>query len=556
MKLQTKILALSLPLAAAGSLFVSAMGRRVTQSVMVEELGRRIRPQIEDSASRIAVDLQMAREQGLLAGLQSIQAFSGANYAEALTVSGTVVAHTNVLEKGKQRTDMAIRQAMSADETLYIRNADSKGAMLLVSSPVWQPDDEFLLSPRAKKRIGTLRLAIPLRPTLESSQRVGELLAGLYVGVTLLALLFSLLLLKIILGPVQAIVDATSRVSAGDYGVVVPVVSRDELGSMAESFNRMSSVLSRTAVSRDRLEEALAITRAALEASADGILVVDKDLRVVTYNQPFVEMWGLTDELMRSRDVRRMAEFSKNQLEDPESFMRLVTLEVSSSADLDRRDMLRLKDGRLFDRVSKPFRISGQLVGRTVTTRDLTLHLEGVRALASARDEALETTRIKSQFLATISHELRTPLNSVIASAELLKKGRLDTEQAEYAETLTRAARALLDLLNGVLDFSKIEAGRMTIEHAHLTPAEILQDAASLLRPRAVEKGLRLDIDTGSCGDWPLFGDPTRLRQVLLNLISNAIKFTERGDVQVRVHPLSRKVMDRPLDAMAGRAWD
>ncbi|MBI3566316.1 MAG: HAMP domain-containing protein, partial [Elusimicrobia bacterium] len=473
MKLQGKIISVSLPLAAASALLVSLVGLRATEGVMTAELGRRLRPQAEDFAAGLAKDLEARRETALLSRLQAAQAFASAGFAEALLPDGTVAAHTNVLETGKRRDDARTRSALESAETTFVRTQDARGPILLISAPVWRPDEEFLLSGGPRQRVGTLRLGVPLRPTLDSAQRVGAIVAGMAVAICLLALGLSLALLRVVLGPVRRIAEATARVAAGDYGASVPVTSRDELGDLAIAFNRMGETLSRTVVSRDRLEEALAIARATLDASADGILVVDRQLRAVTYNRRFIEMWSLTDELMRSGDVRRMAEFVAPQVEDPGAFMELATMSVLAEIDQERRDMVRLKDGRVFDRISRPYMIGGQLVGRTITTRDLTLHLEGVRALAQARDEALETARVKSQFLANVSHELRTPLNAVIGSAELLSKGRLDPEQSEHAVTLASAAKTLLDLVDRVLDVSKIEAGRMTVERAPLRPGPL-----------------------------------------------------------------------------------
>ncbi len=329
--------------------------------------------------------------------------------------------------------------------------------------------------------------------------------------------------------------------SAGNVaaGLSIPVGLRALWRGVLGRVRGVPGTSSRTGVSRDRLEEALAIAYATLDASADGILVVDRALRVVTYNRLFVEMWGITDEIMRGGDVRRMAEFVVSQVEDPVEFMKLATMNVPADTEQERRDIIRLKDGRVFDRISRPYRIGGSLVGRTITTRDLTLHLEGARALAQARDAALETARMKSQFLANVSHELRTPLNAVIGSAELLTSGRLDPEQEEFAATLSRAARTLLDHVDGLLDLSKIEAGRMTMERTPSKLGPLLHDAVALVAARAAEKGLRLRVDVGECGDWVLLGDPVRLRQVLLNLLSNAVKFTDHGEVLAEILPLS-----------------
>jgi PAS domain S-box-containing protein len=538
-RLQAKVLLVALPLAAVFAGLTAYVGSRATETLMVRELGRRLRPQAEEFAAGLAHDWDARKESALLARLQRAQAFSGAEYAEALSPEGAVVAHTNVLETGKRRDDPDARDALAAQASVSVRARGPRGPLLVLSAPIWRADEEFLISGGPRKRLGTLRLGIPLAATLDSASRVGSTVAAMSAGFCLVALALTLGFVRVLLlRPVQAIEAAISRVAAGDYAAEVPVFSRDELGSLASAFNGMGQALSRTVVSRDRLEEALAIARTTLDASADGILVVDKNLHAITFNRRFVEMWSLTDDLMRGGDVRAMAEFVKDQVEDSDVFMRLAT--GIEERDQERRDTVRLKDGRVFDRIAKAYRIGGQTVGRTITTRDLTLHLEGVRALAEARDEALETAGAKSQFLANVSHELRTPLNAVVGSAQLLAGTKLDPEQREHADTLEQAAKALLGLVDSVLDFSKIEAGRMLIERAVLKPGDLLSDAAKLLGPRAAEKGLSLKVDSGEAGALELLGDPTRLRQVLLNLLANAVKFTERGEVVAAVRVLSQ----------------
>ena len=539
MRLQAKILAVFFPLAAVSAVIVSFAGRRATETMMVRELGARLRPQAEDFAAGMAKDLEAGRESALLARLQSAQAFSGAEFAEALAPDGVVAAHTNVLETGKRRADADARAELLSSRTGFHREAGPRGPLLVLASPVWRSDDEFLLSGGPRTRLGTLRLGIPLQATLDSARRVGALVAAMIAGMSLLGLGLSLSVLRYVLRPLSAITGATARVAAGDYGVEVPTTTADELGDLAAAFNRMGAALSRTVVSRDRLEEALAIARATLDASADGILVVDKNADMVTCNRRFLDMWGIPDELSRGASNARLVEHVMPQIADIEGFQSGVVRSDTDFAEPEKRDLLRLKDGRVFERISQPYLLGGEPAGRTLTFRDLTLHLEGVKALALARDEALEAARVKTQFLANVSHELRTPLNAVVGSAELLAALPLAPEQREHVATVAAASRALLDLVDGVLDFSKIEAGRMTVERAPLRPGRLLADALALVSPRAAEKGLSLSADAGEASDLELVGDPTRVRQVLLNLLANAVKFTAKGGVRAEVAVLS-----------------
>lgn len=155
--------------------------------------------------------------------------------------------------------------------------------------------------------------------------------------------------------------------------------------------------------------------------------------------------------------------------------------------------------------------------------------------LREAREKAESASRAKGEFLATISHEIRTPMNGVLGMLRVVRDTSLSNEQRGYLKTASDSAESLLLLLNDVLDFSKIEAGRLELEHAPFPPSTTARAVTDLLHARARDKGLQLELHLGENLPGVILGDGTRLRQILVNLIGNAIKFTERGRVDLTV---------------------
>ncbi|MBT6627479.1 MAG: response regulator, partial [Gemmatimonadetes bacterium] len=336
--------------------------------------------------------------------------------------------------------------------------------------------------------------------------------------------------------PLLSAIDSLRQRIDGDGDIHLVVESRDEVGQLAATVNELISM---AFVGEGEVQSILA-------TAADGILTIDT-LGLVERSNPAAEqMFGRASSDMLGLHIGLLVP-SYEQL--PISTLNLG-LDDLFADELSPQSGYEL-EGQHVDSTLFPMSITvGQLPSADETryvlvVRDIRQQKEAEAALRAAADSAEATSRTKSEFLANMSHEIRTPMNGIIGMTDLaLEDADVQDETREYLEAVRTSADSLLEIINDILDFSKIEAGRLELEAIDFDLRTSLDTALLPVRLRAREKGLDLRCHVTDEVPANLSGDPTRLRQVVTNLVSNAIKFTDHGHVSVKVEVESRKDAD------------
>ena len=278
--------------------------------------------------------------------------------------------------------------------------------------------------------------------------------------------------------------------------------------------------------------------RSALDTLTEGLLVIDPNEYIVLANEAFANVVGRTAEELVGRNASALKWSTKDKIaEKTENFPWLEALKEGVNI---KNRMIYLIDG---NEKKRKFIVNCSLVlgsgntkgGVLISFQDVTELEQKEIELRHSKNMAEAANQSKSEFLANMSHEIRTPMNAILGFTEVLRRGygKDRTDSKKHLETIHSSGQHLLELINDILDLSKVESGHLEIEKITCSPQQVISEVVNVLSVRAHEKGVFLDFKVGSTIPETIVSDPSRLRQIMTNLIGNAIKFTDKGEVTV-----------------------
>lgn len=398
---------------------------------------------------------------------------------------------------------------------------------------------------------------------IDRNYKSAAVLLGIFIFISIL---LSIHMIQRILKPVNALIIAADQFSKGDLSKRAVFTRNDEIGRLGKAFNNMADELYKyinnlETLVRDRTEEMEHMLQELkkrneeiqllLDSTAEGIFGLDLGDKCTFINISGLKMLGYQshDEIIGQK-LHWIIHYKHNDgthfpIEDCGIYSAVNKGEYIHN---DRETFWRSdKTSFPVEYYAYPQYQNGKLMGAVITFMDISDRLHNQNALIEAKEQAEAANIAKSQFLANMSHEIRTPMNGILGFLQILESTKLNEEQIEFIRMVKSSADSLLNIINDILDISKIEAGAMMLEYIPFPIQSMIESAVKLYDAKAYEKGLELNMYISTAVPRFVVGDPTKLRQVLINLISNALKFTNSGDVYVEVTLVSENDKEATL---------
>ena len=504
--------------------------------------------------------------------LETIAKITGSNMTAALTFADSKSANEILSTVGIQPhiEEACVYKADGTVLAEFRRNGSKES----FTPPAPRPDESSIVSGHMLV-FRQISLDGEVIGSIYVKSDLGELYAriGLISAIILIAFLLSLVIsfliasrLQLLISePIDQLTQAASQVSmTKDYSLRVAKGSHDEIGFLMDRFNEMlqqiqlresalqhahdglelrvrerTRELQEEVAERTRTEQELAERKQFLNSLIENIplaiVAVGYEGDVQMCNRAFEILFRYSQQAILGRQLSELVTSADTRPEHEAN--RLILMSGQPVHSVARRTR---SDGSVVDVEfqSVPLRRIGKRTGALLLYQDVTQRKLAEEAMRRAREAAEAASQAKSEFLANMSHEIRTPMNGILGMTELTLETDLNSEQREYLGMVKTSADSLLGLLNDILDFSKIEAGKLDLESVEFPLRQSLGETLKTLGLRAHEKGLELAWRVGFDIPERLVGDLGRLRQVVVNLVGNAVKFTERGEVLLQAEKL------------------